>query len=101
MALDAPGKWIHKVYGAFMLMIIVYAFLPGMSAKKEMKGFCEALPAGTSVAAAQTQAAAHDYAFTVLDSDHAVVDDEGSFGPQKCDLRFDATGLVSSTYSIY
>lgn len=101
MALYIPGKWIHKVIGAAMLGVVVLVFLPGMLAKKEMKGFCEALVAGSPVATVQSQATGHEYDFTMLADGHALVSDEGFFGPQKCDLRFGATGLLSSAYAFY
>jgi hypothetical protein len=98
MALNAPGKWIHKVYGGFMLAIVVYAFLPGMVAKKEMKGFCEALATGASVAEVQSKAAAHHYDFSPPVDGRALIEDEGNYGPQKCDMRFGTSGLLSAQY---
>jgi hypothetical protein len=101
MALYIPGKWIHKVYGVAMLGIVIFAFLPGVAGKREMKGFCEALSAGTSLPAVQSQAVERGYEFTLLADDHALVEDEGYFGPQKCDLRFGAPGLLSTAYFYY
>jgi hypothetical protein len=98
MAVFMPGKWIHKAYGSVILGIVIIAFVPAMVAKKEMKGFCEQLPVGASVSAVQSQVAAHDYNFSLLAGDHAVVDDEGYFGPHRCDVRFGDKGLVSSVY---
>jgi hypothetical protein len=101
MALYIPGKWIHKVYGVAMLGIVVLAFLPGMAGKREMKGFCEALPTGTSLPTVKSQAAEHGYGFTLLADNQAVVEDEGYFGPQRCELSFGTPGLVSAAYFFY
>jgi hypothetical protein len=96
-----PGKWIHKVYGAVMLGVVIVAFVPGMLAKKEMKGFCESLAVGSSVQTLKSQALARNYEFTVLADNQAVVEDEGNYGPQRCELRFGASGLASATYFFY
>jgi hypothetical protein len=96
-----PGKWIHKVYGAVMLVVLIFAFVPGILGKKEMKGFCEALAVGSSVPTVKSQALARNYEFTALANDQAVVEDEGNFGPQRCELRFGASGLASATYFFY
>jgi hypothetical protein len=96
-----PGKWIHKVYGAVMLVVVIVAFVPGIAGKREMKGFCEALVVGSSVPTVKSQALARNYEFTPMADDQAVVEDEGYFGPQRCELRFGASGLASATYFLY
>jgi hypothetical protein len=98
MAVYIPGKWIHKAYGSVMLAVLLLAFLPGMTAKKEMKGFCEGLAAGASVAEVKSSAAAHEYEFSPLVDGRALIEDEGNFGPQKCDVRFGTSGLLSAQY---
>jgi hypothetical protein len=99
MATYFPGKWIHKVIGAMLLVGVLYAFGPAFVARIKLENFCEQLVAGTSIAELQAQVEARDYDISPVVDGRARIDDVRSFRRPSCDLQVGAQGLTSARYS--
>jgi hypothetical protein len=91
--------WVNVPLFIALVVGVGYSFWPFEAAKRQVRGFCEALPVGASMAEVKAQAEVRGYTVSSLDGGGVVVDDESSRGRRRCVLQFGATGLASSRFS--
>jgi hypothetical protein len=99
MAISALRKRLNAVGGLLLLAGLGYAIWPFIFGRAEMQNFCAALPVGASLSQVQALAAAKGYRVSSSIGNKAFVYDLRSMGRFNCELRFDATGLVSAPYA--
>jgi hypothetical protein len=89
----------RKASGAFVTVVllggVILAFLPVMTATREIRRFCDGLPLGTPVAELQSQAAQRGFRFEPVVGGHILVEHPRSLGRAYCDVGIDAKGQVA------
>ncbi len=95
---SSPGKWIHKAYGAVMLVVLAIVFLPAGMAGKELRQYCSGLATGTPVAEIRSQAEERGFNFNARDAGQAIIDDDHSMLRPQCQLSFDDQKLTSAIF---
>ena len=87
-------KYVYGILGILLVVGNIYAFWPFWMAARQLQTFCDALPAGASLADVQARADASGYVVDAPAGQPARVEDTQSFGRQSCDIQFDAQGRL-------
>lgn len=80
--------WIYAAIGIALLLGNFYAFWPFVEAGREMDRFCDALPAGATLAQVRALAAGQGYQVDADPGGRVVIEDPRSMGRRSCTLQF-------------
>jgi hypothetical protein len=99
MAVSSTRKWSAAFLFVALLAGVTFAFLPYVLASKRMQKFCRELTVGVSMADIEARAQAEGYEVSSRAEGRAILHDPESFGRLICDVRHDASGLLSAAFS--
>ena len=100
MALSSKRNNVNTALGIVLLAGVAYWLWPFVAGPRQMRSFCQSLPAGATVAQVRSISEQLGYAVSPVADGQSFIYSARAFGRVGCTVQFASSGLVSWKYRL-